>query len=739
MATKSRGDERTETTASIPTSPPYFVDRRRIDHLYQLADGRLLRVLAPSGYGKTSLVARWVAAETRPVCWIDLGRADDDPVTLFHTLQNALAGIITIPPPSVDLAITDPYVGAIEIGLSERQGPFVLVLDDAHRIRSANSQRLIRTVVEHLRDDSTVVLVGHGHHDHGTIGRMRLVPGVVDVSVDELAFDTSEAQALLARMDVDVEEPGVTELLTQLEGWPAGIRLVAEAVRAGAAPPQLAKGAELVGSLDSKWLGELDAEDRMFLREAACLQRFTAEQCDQVLGRHGSREIIQRLHRDRLVVFPLDKRNEYYRLHGLLSRWLSADLQRSDPRRWTEIHVDAARYFEQHDDIDLAVQHAISAADDGLLEALMIDHGARFFPMGRRVTVTKWLDASPPDFVHASPGPIGLRCLEALQSGDDLGAVDWLRRLDHAIALHNRPADDPTRRWASVLHATLDERPADELIPIIAAVRRELTAGPWGAFASWVHGALAFMVGDITTARDALRAGEFEASLARAPLLVGHCAATSSIIDACEGDEAAAAASARRAHDAVTTYGGELVPPSAAAVAAVALQHARLGDRDAAANNLDVARRALDGYRSIAPWFNVIVRLPLVRAATLIDDRPTALALIQELEHHARHEPWGSEPPAHSAPACAQLLRSHTDAMHVPTIGSSALTDAELRVLHLLPTNLGLAEIATQLFVSRNTVKSHVASIYRKLDATRRAEAVEQAKQAGLLPTTSTL
>jgi LuxR family transcriptional regulator, maltose regulon positive regulatory protein len=68
-------------------------------------------------------------------------------------------------------------------------------------------------------------------------------------------------------------------------------------------------------------------------------------------------------------------------------------------------------------------------------------------------------------------------------------------------------------------------------------------------------------------------------------------------------------------------------------------------------------------------------------------------------------------------------------------IGASSLTTAELRVLHYLPTNLSLAEIGGRLFVSRYTVKTHCASIYRKLNATSRSEAVEAARRFGLLET----
>ena len=120
-------------------------------------------------------------------------------------------------------------------------------------------------------------------------------------------------------------------------------------------------------------------------------------------------------------------------------------------------------------------------------------------------------------------------------------------------------------------------------------------------------------------------------------------------------------------------------------------------------------------------------------AALLLDDRELGRLLMREAEHHARFEQRPPDTAATGAMRCLSELRRHVDAMHLPATGASALTEAELKVMRLLPTNLSLAEMATRLFVSRNTVKSHAASIYRKLGASNRGQAVEVAAAAGLI------
>ena len=65
--------------------------------------------------------------------------------------------------------------------------------------------------------------------------------------------------------------------------------------------------------------------------------------------------------------------------------------------------------------------------------------------------------------------------------------------------------------------------------------------------------------------------------------------------------------------------------------------------------------------------------------------------------------------------------------------GASALTGAELRLLPLLSTHLSFPEIAGELFLSRNTIKTQACSIYRKLGAATRSEAVTRSRELGLL------
>jgi len=185
----------------------------------------------------------------------------------------------------------------------------------------------------------------------------------------------------------------------------------------------------------------------------------------------------------------------------------------------------------------------------------------------------------------------------------------------------------------------------------------------------------------------------------------------------------------RRAAERLVGLPGELPPTTVMTDALAAVNAARSGQREVAAGLLDAGRQKLVAFNSVAPWFNTLCLLAFTRAAVLIDDRTASRTFLRELEHALRLE----APDNGAAPHVLALRASIEAARQLPSDPAWALTDAELKVLQHLPTNLTLADIATRLFVSRNTVKSHVAAIYRKLDATSRSDAVDVARDTGLL------
>jgi LuxR family maltose regulon positive regulatory protein len=162
-----------------------------------------------------------------------------------------------------------------------------------------------------------------------------------------------------------------------------------------------------------------------------------------------------------------------------------------------------------------------------------------------------------------------------------------------------------------------------------------------------------------------------------------------------------------------------------AAGARVAIYH---GNLDQAGQDLTRAQRLRPQATHALPYYAVQARLELTRAYIALTDVAAARRVLGEVDELLR---W--RPDLGTLPHQAGQLRSHLDHLRDDVIGTASLTAAELRVLPLLATHLTFREIGQRLYVSQHTVKTQAMSIYRKLGATSRGQAVERVQEIGLL------
>lgn len=728
---------------AVPGLSAGVVARTRLDHHYASAVGRILRVMAPAGYGKSTLVSRWVGDEVRAVRWLDLEPIDNDPIVLMSAIANGISDLVV--DPSVLVPEYSPYdrrfvnvaIPAFGAAIRRIEQPFVVVIDDTHHLTDPTAWRLIDSVARNIPSSSTLVLVGRGAAHTSALAMLRLEPGIVDLATADLALDVAETEELLAAHGVQLDDiTSLSALADRFEGWPAGLRLASLVLATpnGAAMLESATTGKLpyvIDFLRAEWFDTLDADDRQFLMEVAVLGRFTAEMADTVLDRSGSAEVIHRLERHHRIVLPLDQRGEWYRMHAVLRDWLETELHQVDRPRWREVHLDSARWWEVAGDIDLAVHHLERVGADERRAALVMTHAGVYITRGLRPTARRWLSTFPPDYVRRSPALCALEAIEAAASGDGERALAWTKLLPSTPEMPDAAAlsSEPWLIWPSITTAALVPSAAAEHLAMIEVAYRRVAPGAWRALACTTYGALLALVGDVRSL-DVLAEGAHEAAIADAPNEEATCLVVAAIVTELRGDRARAAALTAAAAALVEQRHLETSPvPTTPVLAMAALGAARAGRHDLAAAHIRRSREQLAGFAPIAPWYNVLTRVALVNGCLLADDPVGAAAVLRELEQHLRFEP------------AAGRLRDDVEALRAGVDAAAAiyadrswsLTNAELRVLQHLPTNLSLADIATRLFISRNTVKSHTSSIYRKLGTTSRSRTVDLAREAGLL------
>ena len=309
---------------------------------------------------------------------------------------------------------------------------------------------------------------------------------------------------------------------------------------------------------------------------------------------------------------------------------------------------------------------------------------------------------------------------------------------------------DQARHWTSAAARNLARRPSSKRYPLNGAVLllRALLAerglahmgrdaaracalasehGESRSFSRLLAGASHQLAGDRARARAALDDGARSSAVA-APHVQALCLAQLALLEIDGDDWDAAAILAERARSRVEGCGLAEYPIVALVYAVSALTRSHSGPVADADRDLRTASRLVDQLVDFIPWYEAETRVTLARASLGLSDVAGARSLIAEAARLVRRSPESPTLRAWVTEACSQLETATGSAGDGLT-----LTAAELRVLRMLPTHLSFPAIAKQLFVSPNTVKTHVRALYRKLDASSRSEAVSRAAAAGLL------
>jgi LuxR family maltose regulon positive regulatory protein len=695
-------------------------------------------VTAPAGYGKSSHVASWVAGDGRRVAWVDLEAGHDDALVLLTALVGALMSVTDFRGDGLPSggATAGQYATGVAAALGRAVRactvPFVLVLDDVHQLNDVSANDLVGALVSHVPAGSAVVLVGRACFV-SDISRLRVDSTMVEIGVQDLALDATATGLVLAGMGVEGSDALASRVAAETEGWPVGVRLAGMAALAGGSGGDVGSlvlsGREpgVSGYLDAEWLWGLTDDERDVLTRVSPLEWLSGPLCNEVLDRDDAGDVLHRIVRDRLLLIPLDRRGDAFRMHGLLRDALRAELERSDPRGARRVHERASVWFASAGESDRAVRHAVAAEDFDRAAQLVVEHTPSLYTNGNYTTIQSWVDALPRDQVLRSPA----LCLSAALTAMGLGRGDalalWLRLGEHAA--ESSPEVDPVSRLCLLeLRSTTTVGPVGPALEHAAAAYWGLPPGIWHAASCLAYGGWCWAAGDDNAVK-VLTEGSEEAAVLGAPALEAYCCVLLAMISYAEGDPARAWPLATRARRVAADHGLVRAPGMAMISAMHALASASTGDPQAARENVQLSRTQLAMLEVASGWANVQTRIALAHTSLLLGDRIGAETMLREAKEFLIRQPDAAR--THQQ---IKVLEEHLQhSRHHSGSGSSALTTAELRVLHYLPTNLSLAEIGARLYVSRYTVKTHCGSIYRKLDVGARSDAVVAARRAGLL------
>jgi LuxR family maltose regulon positive regulatory protein len=704
----------------------------------------LMLLTAPAGYGKTTALSQWAATDPRPFAWVDLHEADDDPSRLLRHLALALQRVRPLDP-AVWRALGAPQATVTGVVLprlvtvaTTATAPWVLVLDDAHVLKSKVAGELVVNLADALPTGFHLVLSGRGLSEL-RLGGLRSRGKCLEFGARELAFTADEVGELLSTTEIRPSKRAVTSLLRRTQGWAAGAYLVTLALRGRHQPDAVAT--QIAGStgyifdyLREEVLAREPAETVRFLLRTAPLESMTGPLCDAVLGTTGSTARLAELADRNLFVAPDATDADSYRYHPLFAEMLLAELRRRAPTEETQTHRRAAAWYEWQGHPDPAVGHALAAQDTARAARLIAAYGRRYVDTGRAHTVRGWLYRLPDTAMAENPALAVVGGWTWAVTGDPARAQECLRAAERACpGIDGAGGDGKTGLLAAVLRLRAGLAPSGVARMLADARRAEEIDPPGGDWypmtAALLGVALLFNDEPDAAVRALERAAHFateeqraEASFALAQLV---------LLFADRGEWAAAEACAADAWRLIEAGGlGGYLVATLMHVAQARLALHRRDNRTARRWVASALRLEVEPPPVAFPWLAAQLALELARTMLELGDLAAARRKeVEALRYLARLPKTGALGRRHAL-LVDDLERTRDPS---PPSGAMTLTTAEARVLRMLPTHLTLSEIADALFLSRNTVKTQVASIYAKLLASNRAEAVRAARDLRLV------
>jgi LuxR family maltose regulon positive regulatory protein len=421
-----------ETKLYIPKRRPGLVSRPRlIERLDHGTERKLTTVSAPAGFGKTTLLAEWLAAtpaSRRPAAWVSLDQSDNAPalfwsyfITALQKVQpgvgeSAFSLLHSPQPPPVESVLT-----ALLNDINAIENDFALILDDFHVIDAQPILSAVAFLLDHLPPQAHLIIASRADPPL-PLSRLRGRGELMELRAADLRFTPDEVAAFLKEMmGLNLTAADVAALDTRTEGWIAGLQLAALSMQGrddtqGFIRNFAGDDRHIVDYLVEEVLQRQPEQVRSFLLQTSVLDRLSGSLCDAVTGREDGNELLETLERGNLFVVPLDDKRHWYRYHHLFADVLRAHLTEEQPDRAPNLRRRAAAWFEEHGMAAEAIEQARAAGDHETVARILVANFDEFERTGHYASLASWSASLPEEMVRKRPRLALIHALGAWRS-----------------------------------------------------------------------------------------------------------------------------------------------------------------------------------------------------------------------------------------------------------------------------------------------------------------------------------
>ncbi|MDP4546350.1 LuxR C-terminal-related transcriptional regulator [Marinobacter sp. MDS2] len=402
-----------------PSPDRRAVRRERLDVMLDASEGKRLNlIVAPAGFGKSTLASQWCAQNTARTAWLSLDTHDDQPRQFWQYLIGAFehSGLMGLEDAKKQLSQEsgDDLTAAITClinTLSTEGVPWSLVLDDYHVISDDDIHRQLAWFIDYL-PPGILITIASRTEPPLPLARWRVRRQVQDLYPGLLAFSEDECLSFFRdTMAMDLTEEEVLSIAQRTEGWVAAMQLSALSGKAGQASQSqstLTAPIALEGKLISDYvlsevLDQLPDPLTDFLLDTSCCPRLCASLCNFIRERADSEEMLESLLAQNLFIIPLDNRNGWFRYHDLFREALAARARIINHERAETLQRRTVNWLLSHGHVQEAIGQIVSSQDTERLAQVLAEHGNNLIHGGFHLPVLEWLKLLPEDRVQESP------------------------------------------------------------------------------------------------------------------------------------------------------------------------------------------------------------------------------------------------------------------------------------------------------------------------------------------------
>jgi LuxR family maltose regulon positive regulatory protein len=402
------------TKISIPAPRSNRVERIRLMERINAGTQRALTlVVAPAGFGKTTLIADWARSAPMPIAWLSLEHTDHAPdrflSCLIHTLQQ-------ISPKTGQTALAMLHSGqalseaatlfSLLNDLSEIPQDFAIVLDDYHHVDGVEVNDIIQSLLEHHPEQMHLAIVTRSLPGL-SLARLRALDEVVEINAADLRFNDVEVQSFLEQMGASLTPEQLAHLNQSTEGWAVGLQLAGLALARQPFNWDIPAGqAHIFDYLAEEILSRQPLEVQEFLKVSALFDRFSAATLDYISRNSDCVftqpviDLLAQVERANLFLVPLDSSATWFRYHALFAEFLRRQLP---PEEAEQYHHAASHWFEENHLLDEAIHYATHGADFERAARLLEDHYLDIIQRGEQSALLEWLSTLPPEWRQGRP------------------------------------------------------------------------------------------------------------------------------------------------------------------------------------------------------------------------------------------------------------------------------------------------------------------------------------------------